>query len=703
MSSEQALQEQLALPALREDLALHPGPKLRNGAPSWVIEDPARGRFFRIGWLEFELLSRWDRGDAAKVAQLTAAQTPLSPSLQEVLALRQFLQQHELALNPQALAQARAGQVKRPGMATQALHHYLMFRIPLINPDAFLQRCLPWFMPLLGRSALVLSLLAAALGLAMAAQQWDHFASTFVETLSLQGLLSYAVALVFAKVIHEFGHAFTAKSLGLRVPRMGVAFVLLLPMLYTDTGQTWRLTRRADRFRIAAAGMRIELMLAAWCTLAWSFLPDGALRGAMFFLATTSWLVTLAINASPFMRFDGYYMLSDATGIPNLHDEATRLVQHFLRTRLLGLDEPAPVLEGQEPPPWLLWFGLGTMVYRFFLFLGIAVMVYHYFFKALGIFLFAVEIWWFILRPIWRECLVWWRERARIRLLPALRASVLLVVLGLVFFLPWQGQVLAEGWVRSAQEFAVYPPRPAKLLALPSIHGEVVQTQGLARLQASELDLREARAQARIGALDSRLLAATGAEGQGESMRSTREQLTQQWVEVQGASREARQLKLAAPFAGELVDVAPDLMPGLVVSRQEVLGRVIDTKRWQAEVFVDEDEAKRLRPGSAVRAYLHGVQMEILDGRIVHIDEAPLDQLPTEMLAARYGGLLHTTDDANQLKPRQALYRVRVDLDQAPTGRQARLAAFHLKAERASLAERLVRGALSALVLQASF
>lgn len=692
----------LALPPLREDLALHPGSTQKDGAPSWVIEDPLKGRFYRIGWLEFEVLSRWHLGDAGRVVHSVSEETLLAPELDEVLAIRQFLLQHELLVNKSLLDKAAKGPLKQQSLATQALHNYLMFRLPLVNPDRFLDRFLPWFIPLLGPKAFWLSALAGLMGLALALQQWDSFVATLVETLSFQGLVSYSVALVFAKVLHELGHAFTAKRLGLRVPRMGVAIVLLLPMLYTDTGETWRLTKRRDRFAIAVAGMRIELMLAAWCTLAWTFLPDGALRAAMFFLATTSWIITLAINASPFLRFDGYYMLSDATGIANLHDEAGKVMRHSLRKHLLGFDDPEPVLEGDAPPPWLLWFGLGTAVYRFFLFLGIAITVYHYFFKALGIFLFVVEIWWFIAKPVWAELKVWWKHRDRIRRRPALRMGAVLATLMLMLAVPWQAQVQAEGWVRSAQEFAVYSPRPARLLVMPQ--GGAASASGLlASLASPDLQLREARANARIGALDSRLLATPGAQELMESVRSTREQLAQQWTEIMGADAETRQLQLAAPFAGRVVDVAHDLVPGQVVARQELLARVIDPKHWIAEVYVDEDDVKRIAIGARVRAYLHGVHMEVIGGRVDEMDTVPVDQLPSEMLAARHGGNLITTDDPTTLKPRQTLYRVRVALDSAPAGGQARLAGFSIEGQRVSLLGRIVRGAISALVLQASF
>ena len=102
----QQLVQQLALPPLREDLQLHPGPAQKDGSPSWVVEDPLRGRFFRIGWLEFEVLQRWSLGDARAVAQQVAQDTLLQPTVEEVLAVKQFFLQHELARNPELLDKA---------------------------------------------------------------------------------------------------------------------------------------------------------------------------------------------------------------------------------------------------------------------------------------------------------------------------------------------------------------------------------------------------------------------------------------------------------------------------------------------------------------------------------------------------------------------------------------------------------------------
>ena len=53
------------LPPLREDLALIEAAPQRDGSPAWMIHDPVSNRFYRIGWLEFEVLTRWQSASAA--------------------------------------------------------------------------------------------------------------------------------------------------------------------------------------------------------------------------------------------------------------------------------------------------------------------------------------------------------------------------------------------------------------------------------------------------------------------------------------------------------------------------------------------------------------------------------------------------------------------------------------------------------------
>src|SRR5690606_8963405 len=324
---------------------------------------------------EFEVLSRWSLGDPERIVAAITGNTPLRIDASDVAHTVEFLRRQQLLRVDDpggvALLEAVARQAN-PARWKWLLHNYLFVRIPLVRP----QRFLGWLAPRVGflytRGCRLAVLLATLLGLLLAARQWDVFIHTFGDMMSPAGIAGFGVALLVAKSLHELGHAVTATRLGVRVAHMGVAFLVLWPMLYTDTGESWKLADRRDRFRIAAAGMAVEFALAGLATLAWGLVDDGALRSALFFLATTSWVLTLAINASPFMRFDGYFLLSDALDLPNLHARSFALARAVLRRRILGLQEPDP--EAFEPGlrRFLIGFAFTTWIYRLVVFIGIA-------------------------------------------------------------------------------------------------------------------------------------------------------------------------------------------------------------------------------------------------------------------------------------------------------------------------------------------
>ncbi len=162
--------------------------------------------------------------------------------------------------------------------------------------------------------------------------------------------------------------------------------------------------------------MAAELMLAAFALNLWLLLPPGQIQGAVFALAAVTWIATLAVNLNPFMRFDGYYLLSDALEVENLQDRSFDLARWQLRKTLFGLRESCPEGLPDRLRNFLIFYAWGTWIYRLILFIGIAVLVYYMVFKALGIFLMAAEIIFFILLPIWREFRRWWERRTLFRL-----------------------------------------------------------------------------------------------------------------------------------------------------------------------------------------------------------------------------------------------------------------------------------------------
>lgn len=370
----------MTLPSLRADLQLQMAAPALDGSPRWTLADPLRGRYFKLGAAAMRLLRHWSLGDPEQVLRAANREPGLPLDVAELEQLLSFLRAHDLisALDPQQRdSYGLKAAAQRQSVWQILLHQYLFFRIPLWRPDAFLNRAWPW-LARFGPGALRYGLpLTLGLGVFLVSRDWQRFIATFPHLFSLGGALAFGVALFFAKLCHEFGHAFMAKRAGCRVQSMGVAFMVLLPMFYTDVSDAWRVNDRRARLLIGAGGVLAELLLACIALLAWSLLPDGPARTAAFMLASATWLTTLAVNLNPFMRFDGYFLLSDFWEVDNLQGRAFALCRWRLREALFGYGAPAPEPWSPSMQRRLLWWGYGSWLWRAVLFFGIALAVYH--------------------------------------------------------------------------------------------------------------------------------------------------------------------------------------------------------------------------------------------------------------------------------------------------------------------------------------
>jgi len=658
---------QTKLPPIREDLRLMPGPRHRDGSPSWRILDPVRNQFFEIGWLEFELLARWSQhDDAESLIAVVEQETPLSPMIEEVQDLIKFMLDNQL-LAPQSTdvrkeLRSRVRMKAKPWYET-LLHHYLFFRMPLVRPDAFLQRTLPWVEVFFTRGFALTVVAVFLIDLFLVMREWHSFRESFVHFFSLQGAFYYALAATFAKVIHELGHAYTAKRHGVRVPAMGVAFLVMWPFLYTDTAETWKLSNRRKQLEIASAGMMAELVIAVFATLFWSITPDGALKSVLFILATTTWVMTLAINASPFMRFDGYFLLSDALDFPNLHERSTACAKWFLRTTFFRLDEPIPEPTlSRRNRSWLIVFALVTWVYRLVVFLGIALLVYHLFMKLLGIFLMLVELLWFIVTPVAREIAYLWQRRAQIRIAwqPSLALAVVLLLF--VWLLPISSQVMAPAVLRAENEQAVFAPFPSQVNTLAVKPGQRVKAGDLlAVLEVPELEARWRQAEVSMASVRAELQRAPASARQLEQQSVLQEKLAQALAEQQAVREEAQRLELRAAYSGVVQDVAPDLVEGRWVTNRQLLMRVVSDSSRLIEMYVRESQIEAIEAGQTVKFFPSVPKVPVIRGIVVSVDKTPSRQINRPLLASTFGGGLAAVKDPKEgLIAYDATFRVLV-------------------------------------------
>ncbi|WDG56020.1 biotin/lipoyl-binding protein [Pseudomonas chlororaphis] len=663
------------LPGLRADLQLSPAAPALDGSPRWTLADPVRGRYFKLGAAAMRLLRHWSLGDASQVLRAANREPGLPLGGVELEELLGFLRSHDLitALDPQQRASYELKAAAQHQSLWQVLlHQYLFFRIPLWRPDAFLNRAWPWlarFGPGLLRYGLPLTL---GLGVFLVSRDWQRFLATFPHLFSLGGALAFGVALFFAKLCHEFGHAFMAKRAGCRVQSMGVAFMVLLPMFYTDVSDAWRVNDRRARLLIGAGGVLAELLLASIALLAWSLLPDGPARTAAFMLASATWITTLVINLNPFMRFDGYFLLSDFWEVDNLQGRAFALCRWRLREALFGYREPAPEPWSPAMQRRLLWWGYGSWLWRAVLFFGIALAVYHLFFKLLGIFLMLVELVWFIFLPIVREWREWWTRCEQADAPRVLLSGLGLLAALLLVAVPWRGSVEVPAMLEAGRASALHAPVAARVRQVNVSDGQAVSKgQVLVELESPDLASRQAIARREIEIQQLQMRRRAGRSETAADAGIVEQQLAEAVAEYRGLSAQRERLLLRAPEAGQLRDLLPQLQVGRWVSPKEPLARVVEPGA-RLRGFLAEADLWRVAPGATGRFIADDPMHPALEVQLTEVDTNGVAYIDQEALTSdHHGPIAVRRDESRRAEPVQAQYGARLKvLDASVTPRQ---------------------------------
>jgi putative peptide zinc metalloprotease protein len=586
-----------ALPILRGELEFSEAGIDATGAVGYIVHDPLRHRFFRIPESANHLLSHWHLGTVGKVS------IAASVELDEIEEFIGFLASSRLTASAPGGAQALQNEFQRgeKTLGESALHNYLFFRVPLFNPTRFLDAGLPVARFLASKQMLILIAFIGILGFYFALRQWDTFATTFFDFFSLEGLALYSTTIVVLKIFHELGHGFMARHFKCNVPVMGVAFMVLAPMLYTETTDAWRIKERHKRLLIDAAGVMVEMAIAAVALFLWAFLPDGPWRSVMYFISATAWIMSVFVNFSPFMRFDGYHMLADGLGMHNLGPRAFRLATWQLRQFLFATPEAPPEHFSQGLRQGLIAFAYGTWIYRLSLYLGIAYTVYKMFPKAVGIPLGLVEILFFTAFPIWRE-LKEWKAMGLRELFSTRRSYVTMAVAATLIFLcalPLNRSVSVPAVLLPAQEAWIYSPEPARIVAVHVKSGDQVHVGDiLAELVSPDIQEKMKLAELRI-ALSRAKLARIASDQKDLSDFSVLQQQQQTMInEIDGLQRRIEGLQVRSHLNGIVTDVAQGLSEGIWVGRDNQLMHIAAQTDAIIAGLVSERESGRLQSGA---------------------------------------------------------------------------------------------------------
>ena len=638
------------LPRLRDELAVTKAGYDATGQAGVIVHDPLRHRFFRLPEVAGRMLSHWHFGVAGDVANANGA------SIEDVEEIIQFLATSRLTQQPAGGIQGLENEYVRgeKSLAESTLHNYLFFRIPLFNPTPFLDYTMPVARFLAGRIMLIVIICVGLIGFYFAARQRDTFTSSFFDFFSLEGLALYFTTLAGLKIFHELGHGYMARHFKCKVPVMGVAFMVLAPTLYTDASDAWRLKERRKRLLIDAAGVLTEMAIAAIALFLWAFLPNGPWRSAMFFISATAWIMSVAVNLSPFMRFDGYHILGNALGMFNLGPRVFALANWQLRQILFKTDEAPPEQFSRGLRHGLIAFAWGTWIYRLSLYLGIAYTVYKMFPKAIGIPMGLVELLYFTVFPIIRELRNWKSMGLRhlfstSRAHWTLRIFCLLLLLGI---LPLNRSVSIPAVLLPTHEAWIYPPEPVQIFAVYVKAGDRVAVgQVLAELSAPDIGQSQKLTFLKLNIIEAKLERSAADRKDLTESQTLMKQRAALLEALHGLNQRVAALDVRSPIAGRLTEVTDGLKHGLWLGRESLLFHVAETDQSVVSGLVSELDSARLEVGIRGRFIAENGLGAARAAQLDYIGVPGAEGREFSYLASTHGGAVAIVQMAGRAQP----------------------------------------------------
>lgn len=661
-------------------LSLRPGVKVRRqnyrGERWVVIENPFNNQHFRVRPAAYEFIARL-RSDRTveEVWQQCLDRFPDdAPGQEAVIQLLSQLYfagllQYDLAADSAQLFERY--QKRRQQEIGSRFLNIMFMRFPLLDPDRFLVRTLPFVGKFLGVFGAVLWFVVVGFGVKVVV---DNFAALKVQTqaaLAPDNIALLYLGLILIKTLHEFGHAYFCRKFGGEVHVMGVMLMIFTPVPYVDATSSWGIRSRWKRALVGAAGMIVEVFFAAIAAFIWAKTGTGTLHSLAYNIMLVASVSTVIFNINPLLRFDGYYILSDLLDVPNLHQQATAQLRHLAERYLFGLMKSESPAQSRREAFWLTFFGIASGIYRIVVFSGILFAIADRF-LIIGLIMAAVCLISWVTVPIWKfisylaSSPKLERQRFRAVVVSSALAAVVLLALQVI---PFPNHFRASGVVRAKERTELaceVAGRFQKVLTKPG--SRVQKGQPLVQLQSRDLELEIAQTQARFDELDARVLKAMKNETADiKPLLESRDAIGDRLKKLR-----ADEANLTVKALHEGIWVAPGIedFVGRWMSRGSNLGLVVnpDSFEFAATVLQEDADALFTREISGAEVRLKDDASRSL--KVASWSVIPGEQkvLPSAALGWRAGGdVAVEQDDEHGSKAVEPFFKVIGKLD-APAG-----------------------------------
>jgi len=343
-----------APPRLRTDLTT--SHQEVAGTTRCVVKDPITSAFFRFGELEWFIAQQLDGATALEVVR-RRTETAFGGALayDALAAFVGRLKKSNLLEGSEAAAEERA----RSGKRIRGSLLYL--RGALFDPDRLFNVLVRHVRFCFTPHFVVLSAAAILLAAVTTASYWSEIPQSLTSLVRLSSIPLFLVISLTVAAAHEFAHGLTCKHFGGEVHELGFILMYFTPGFYANVSDAWLFPEKSKRLWVGVAGPYFELFIWAMATLTWRLTDiDTGINHVALMVMTLTGIKTL-FNLNPFIKLDGYYLLSDALELPNLRKKAFRYVGGLIK-RAAGFGEAiATELSGRERRIYLSYGLVGAV------------------------------------------------------------------------------------------------------------------------------------------------------------------------------------------------------------------------------------------------------------------------------------------------------------------------------------------------------
>ena len=523
----------------------------------------------------------------------------------------------------------------------QMLLNPMSLRLPIFDPDPFLERTLPLVRPLLGWFGGLLWFAVVIPALVLAAGRWSELSENVTDRLlATENLLLLSLVFPVVKLLHELGHGYATKVFGGAVHEFGIMLIMGMPTPYVDASSSSGFRNKSRRALVGAAGMIVEVFVAALALHVWRIAEPGAVRTLCFNVITVAGVSTLIFNGNPLMRYDGYYILIDVLEIPNLASRSAQLWRAMVDKYAFRVADARIPAGAPGELKWLVSYAPAAFMYRMSVQFGIALFLAGRFF-FIGVFLASWTVVTGVLIPVFNSLKyvatsrTLQKHRARAVGLTAGLAAAAVIMLAIF---PFPLHTVSEGvvWLPDNAILRAGTDGFVRRLLVPP---DTIVRAGDALIETQEPQL-EANVETltwRVEELQSALDAARfrdrpGAEVAAIDLASAKSELARQ-------DERARHLVARSEADGTFVLAKSEDMPGRFFRQGEVLGYVTPASSNIVRVVVPQDDIELVRNSlRGVSVKLSGRVWETNSARLVREVPAASSELPSKALSTAGGG-----------------------------------------------------------------